>query len=108
MLLSNSTAETSAKLLFQLTELDLSAIVRREITLALSSQTSAPIPIEPKAKTELLTREQVRELFGVSLPTLNSWNKLGVLPCLHFGRSVRYNKAAVEKLLLVSKKGVTA
>lgn len=98
-------AESSAKLLFQLSEHDLTEIIRREFNLALSSQTSTtPPPEQPKGKTELLTREQVRELFGVSLPTLISWHRLGILPALHFGRSVRYNAATVEKLL-TSKKG---
>jgi len=38
----------------------------------------------------LLKRQEVSELLGVSLVTLNKWNKLGVLPAFSIGTRVYY------------------
>ena len=42
----------------------------------------------PKADTELLTRSEVAEILGVTLPTLNVWSKKGSIPYYRIGTRV--------------------
>ena len=49
----------------------------------------------PQAEPELLTRGQVAQILGISLPTLNDWTKRGLLPALKIGSRVRYRKHQV-------------
>lgn len=93
-------------LLVHLTESDLVGIIRREVSAVISGlslQSQSPIP-EPEP--ELMTRTKVRELFGVSLPTLIRWARNETLPCVHLNRSVRYRVCDV-KIALKLKKGST-
>ncbi len=74
-------------------------ILRREFGPLLNSislQTQPPIP---QPETELMTRAEVRKLFGVSMPTLIRWAKEKTLPCLRFNRSVRYRACDVKRAL---------
>ncbi len=90
-------------LLVHLTESDLIGIIRQELNAILRSiflQSQPPI-LEPEP--ELMTRTKVRELFGVSLPTLIRWAKDNTLPCLHINRCVRYRVSDVKKALKLKK-----
>lgn len=46
-------------------------------------------------ETELITREQTSKILGISLPTLYSWTKLGILPSYRIGTRIRYKKSEV-------------
>ena len=48
---------------------------------------------------ELLTRQQVAEMLGVTLTTLFHWNNKGILPTIKIGNKVRYRRSDVEKAL---------
>lgn len=39
---------------------------------------------------QFLSREEVAQMLGVNLSTLWRWAKAGYLPCVHFGRKVKY------------------
>ena len=69
---------------------------------ALSEYQKAAAP--PPAVTEpdtLLTRQQVAEMIGVSLPTIHNMTKAGKLTGYRFGHVVRYKLGEVENALKV-------
>lgn len=47
---------------------------------------------EPKPETELLTRQETASILGVSLPTLSTWAKSGVIPCYRINTRIRFKK----------------
>jgi excisionase family DNA binding protein len=51
---------------------------------------------DKKSDDRLLTRKQVAERLGISLPTLNLWTKEGIVPAVRLNSSVRYRMADVE------------
>lgn len=53
----------------------------------------------PQTEPEFITRAQVVEILGISLPTLNDWTKRGVIPALRIGSRVRYKKQDVYQAL---------
>lgn len=53
----------------------------------------------PKTSEEYLTRQEVSKLLGVSLVTLNSWDRKGVLKPYRIGSQVRYKKSQIEESL---------
>ena len=53
----------------------------------------------PKDDTELLTRSEVAEILGITLPTLNVWSKYGKIPSYRIGTRVRYKKSEVMEAL---------
>ena len=53
---------------------------------------------------ELLTRQQVADMLGVTLTTLFHWNNKGILPTIKIGNKVRYRYTDIEALLNKSKK----
>ncbi len=55
---------------------------------------------KPQQQTELITREETSQLLGISLPTLNSWTKLGVLPSYRIATRVRYKRDEVLNAVL--------
>ena len=54
---------------------------------------------EESKPDELLTRQQVAEMLGVTLTTLFHWNNKGILPTIKIGNKVRYRRSDVEKAL---------
>jgi excisionase family DNA binding protein len=53
-----------------------------------------------EADNRLYTRKQVSQLLGISLVTLGSWTKNGMIRAFRIGNSVRYKAEDVEKSLL--------
>lgn len=47
----------------------------------------------------LLNRKEVADLLRVSYPTIDSWNKNGILKPIKLGTRVRYLKADIDLLL---------
>jgi len=54
---------------------------------------------EQNKPDELLTRQQVADMLGVTLTTLFHWNNKGILPTIKIGSKVRYRRLDVEKAL---------
>ena len=55
-----------------------------------------------KLDNRMLTRKQVCEMLGISLPTLHSWTKEGILKGIRIGNAIRYHaediKAAMQDI----------
>lgn len=52
--------------------------------------------IEKSPESELyITRQQVAEIFGVSLPTVHTWSNIGILKAYKIGNKTRYKKDEV-------------
>lgn len=59
-------------------------------------------------KTLLLTRKQVAQMLGVSLPTLHAWTKNAILQAYRIGNKVRYKENEVlEALQTINSKRAT-
>jgi len=54
---------------------------------------------EQNKPDELLTRQQVADMLGVTLTSLWHWNNKGILPTIKIGSKVRYRRSDVEKAL---------
>ena len=50
---------------------------------------------QPQQNNDLITREDTAKLLGISLPTLHSWSKLGIIPSYRIGTRIRYKKEEV-------------
>ena len=48
-----------------------------------------------KQETEYITRKDAASILGISLPTLNTWSKCGILQSYKIGSQVRYKKEEV-------------
>ena len=53
----------------------------------------------PKEDTQLLTRDEVAKMLGISLPTLHAWSKSGLLIRYRIANKVRYKKHEVLEAL---------
>ena len=69
----------------------ISEIVRGELTTFFCK--------EKKSENHYLTRKQVAEMLGISLVTLSSWTKEGIIKAVRIGNSVRYKMEDVEQAL---------
>lgn len=49
----------------------------------------------PPPETEFITRQETRQILGVSLPTLNDWTKRGVIIGYRIGTRIRYKKSEI-------------
>ena len=63
------------------------------------NQISKQLCFEPKQETIYLTRKEAAKLLSVSLVTLNSWAKKGVIQPKKIGNLVRYDKSQLEKAI---------
>ncbi len=63
-----------------------------------SAEVEARIQAENKPD-ELLTRQQVANMLGITLTTLWHWNNKGILPTIKIGNKVRYRMSDIENLL---------
>jgi excisionase family DNA binding protein len=48
---------------------------------------------------KLLTRKQVSGMLSISLPTLHTWTKEGIIQGIRIGSSIRYKSSEIEKAL---------
>jgi len=63
--------------------------VERILNKALSS-------IVPKqSETELISRQNVADIFNVSLPTIHAWTNAGILKAYKIGHHTRFKKSEV-------------
>jgi len=54
---------------------------------------------QPKQPTELLTRNEVRELLKVDLSTVHNWTKKGKLKAYGIGNRVYYKRNEIDDVL---------
>lgn len=79
----------------------LSNIIRDEI----AKQISPLILNTNKEQEEYLTRKEIKERLGVSLPTIHAWTKEGKLKGYRIGRLIRYKKSEIESFLIEIRTG---
>ena len=53
----------------------------------------------PTTAPELITRKETAQILGISLPTLNDWTKIGILPAQRIGTRIRYKRTDVYNSL---------
>lgn len=75
-------------------ETELREMVQKQVEEAIKS-TSLP----PQNPDELLTRNDVKDLLGISLVTLHDWTKRGIIPTLRIGTRIRFKKSDVMAAL---------
>lgn len=49
--------------------------------------------------TRLISRKQVSEMLGISLPTLHTWTKDGVIQAVRIGGAVKYRMSDIESAM---------
>jgi len=54
---------------------------------------------DTKVDHRLRTRKEVAEILGISLPTLHTWTKEGIIKAYRIGNSVRYKIEDIEQAL---------
>ncbi len=52
-----------------------------------------------KAKDELLTRKETRDILKISYPTLHSWTKKKVIKATKIQRRVYYTRAEIQRFI---------
>ncbi|MDV3980942.1 DNA-binding protein [Elizabethkingia anophelis] len=72
---------------------------RLEVQLQNYNANSTPVKEEP----EYLTRREVAELLGITLPTLHNWTKKGIITAYRIGTRLRYNKVEIIEVLNKNK-----
>jgi excisionase family DNA binding protein len=65
------------------------------ITKALREELAAQTPPGQPPAEELLTRKEVAQLLGITLPTLREWTKRGDVPGYYIGSRIRYKRSEV-------------
>ena len=58
---------------------------------------------QPKVPTELLTRNEVKELFKVDLSTIHNWTKKGKLKSYGIGGRVYYKRSELDSTIIELK-----
>jgi len=81
--------------IIQLSRDQLEDIIRSSI----KNQIENLIDLLPKEADELFTRKEAALYLKVSLPTLDSWTKEGSIPYSKIGKSKRYSKNEINKLI---------
>lgn len=87
--------ENSKVLLFSTTLSDVGEFVKNAVADAVKEQMGESK--EPNDK--LYTRQQVADILGISLTTLNTYTKEGIIDAYRLGTQVRYKYEDLEKAL---------
>ena len=84
------------KIYTTISEEEITEIVNQKVEQAINKDADK-LPNYP----EILSRKEVAELLGISLVTLWTWSKKGIIPSYVIGTRIRYKKAEVLKALNV-------
>ena len=95
--LQNLPPEVASNLKLEVTGTDLLTFAG-EVATRTAQEVREAIKAENKPD-ELLTRQQVADMLGVTLTTLFHWNNKGILPTIKIGNKVRYRMSDIESLL---------
>ncbi|HTO15200.1 MAG TPA: helix-turn-helix domain-containing protein [Edaphocola sp.] len=74
------------------TAADLLAAIREIVSEAVRTHTPAP-----ETKETFLTRQEVSEMFQISLPTVHAWINAGILNPYKLGTQTRFKKSEILK-----------
>lgn len=77
-------------LITELTKEELRQIIKDEISCALTLQ--SPVIVD-----DLLSRKDTAKYFGITLPTLNAWEKRGYIEATRYGSRVYFSKSQILK-----------
>lgn len=83
---------TTTKELLQVEGITSNALLN-EVEKLLSTKLAAITTPEPE--TEFITRQQVADIFGISLPTVHAWMNTGILTAYKVGNKTRFKKSEV-------------
>lgn len=61
------------------------------------------LPKEQPEKPRLLTRKELAAFLKVSLPTIHSWTKLGIIQSYRVGRKIYYKSTEIEEGMIKRK-----
>jgi excisionase family DNA binding protein len=86
-------------------------IILEEITLTeLADQITAKVKVElqelvrvPNTQDQYLTRKETAKLLKVSLTTLNTWSKKGIIQAYQIEGKILYKRAEIENALSIVK-----
>lgn len=96
--MANSYQGLQPNVFYTIAEADIPKFVEGIVKEYLSKTQEAEDKTADDGGNDLLSREQVAKLLGVTKTTLSNWAKLGYLESIHVGRLVRYRRADVEAL----------
>lgn len=98
--------QTSSQLVVMTAE-DLQRTVQEAVETAMQrmrDQMTLPTASDEPEVEEYLSRDEVAQILGVDISTLWRWAESGYLPCVHFGRKVKYLPSVI-KLFVERNKG---
>jgi hypothetical protein len=81
-----------------MTETDVAEIIKREVGKYLSA-ISKPEPIQIPLKNGNYTSKELQELFNVTPPTINAWERKSLLKPIIIQRRKTYLREDIEKLI---------
>lgn len=89
-----------------LSSIEIDALARKIAVEVISSISPALGSKTATVKEEYITRKETAKRCKISLPTLNEYTKLGIIPAYRFGSRVLYKAAEVDASLkqIVSSK----
>lgn len=71
------------------------ALIEKKVKAALEELKQQPT----KSKEKYLIKKEVIAMLKVSLPTLHSWTKQGIIRCSKVGSRVFYKESEIEKMM---------
>lgn len=76
--------------------------LKAELTETIRTELKAIVSILPTGhqQTEFITRKEAATLLGVSLPTLNEWQKQGIVQGYRISSRIRYKRGELETALI--------
>lgn len=98
--------QTSSQLVVMTAE-DLQRTVQEAVETAIQrmrDQMTLPTASDEPEVEDCLSRDEVAQILGVDISTLWRWAESGYLPCVHFGRKVKYLPSVI-KLFVERNKG---
>lgn len=87
---------TNTQIITTLTAEELCKFIQKSVETAISNSLKLP---KPPQQDKYLTINQISELLNISLPTIWSYRKKGLLPFRRIGKRVLFSRAEVEVAL---------
>lgn len=90
---------SNALLIQQCTMNDVENVISRLLDEKLANVLPTPIPIECSSKDGLYKRKEAADILGVSLVTLDTWAKAGIIHSRKIGTRIYYTKRDIDEAL---------
>ena len=94
-----NTLSPNAMLVQGCTMSDFERIISRLLDEKLSKINVYPNNIKEIPKTDLLKRKEAADLLGISLVSLNTWTKAGLIKAYKISTRVYYNRSDIDEAL---------